>query len=115
MNKGHSKLITLSQLGFHDTTISHIECQLRGGWQALDSTRSLQAFQGYHATGDDCEIHLVRPDELVRRLRMKQGARIRVGSNAITFNSIDVIEELTIDEDKQQGKPSDKNTVFNTD
>ncbi len=115
MNKGHSKLIRMSQFGKHDTVITYIECQLRGGWQGLDNTRSREEFQGYHATGDDCEIHLVRPDELVRRLRMKQGARIRVGSNAITFNSIDVIEELTIDEDKQQGKPSDKNTVFNTD
>jgi len=45
---------------------------------------------------------------------MKQGARIRNGSNAITFNSNEVIEELTVDEDKQQGKPSDKSTVFNT-
>ena len=104
----------MSQLGFHDTTISHIECQLRGEWQPLDNTRGLQTFQGFHATGKNCEVHLVRPDELVRRFRMKQGARIRNGSNAITFNSSEVIEELTVDEDKQQGKPSDKSTVFNT-
>ena len=115
MNKGHSKLITLSQFDIHDTVITYIECQLRGSWQGLDNIRNREEFKGYHATGDDCEIHLVRPDELVRRFRMREGAIIRLGSNAVTFDSNQVIEELTIDEDKQQGKPSDKNTVFNTD
>jgi len=114
MNKSPSKLIALSQSG-NPTVISFIECQLRGNWQSLDSPRVREEFRGYHATGDDCEIHLVRPDELVRRFRMKQGATIRVGSNAIAFDSDQVIEELTIDEDKQQGKPSDKSTVFNVD
>jgi len=114
MNKSHSKLITLSESG-DPTVISYIECQLRGNWQSLDSPRVRDEFRGYHATGDDCEIHLVRPDELVRRFRIKKGATVRIGSNAVTFDSEQVIEELTIDEDKQQGKPSDKNTVFSKD
>ena len=94
MNKGHSKLITLPPPGQHDTVITHIELQLRGEWQGLHSYSTKEEFQTYHAKGKDCEAHLVRPDELVRRFRFTQGANIRVGSSAIMFNSEDIIEEL---------------------
>ena len=92
----------------HDTVITYIECVLGKNWKPLDSPRTREEFNAFLATSPEADVSLVRPDELVRRFSFRNNSLIRIGSNAIKFRASDVIDEISTDEDKQTGKPSNK-------
>lgn len=95
-----------------DTVITFLECQLRGSWQQLEDFRHSQEFTNFRSNSIHCEVHLVRQDELVRKFHFKEDSFIKIGATAIKFRGQDVDEELTVDEDEQSGKITDKKVIF---
>lgn len=60
----------------------------------------------YTPLDDQNELRIVRPDGLRRAFRFKEGSTIKIAQNFVKFDVKDVIEEIAVDEDERQGKPS---------
>lgn len=91
--------------------ISFLECEVRGFWiededlSMMDNDLpSQQVWKIYHAATKGSEISLVRPDGLRRMFRFKSGAEVAIGQQMIRFEQEDVLEELSVDDDKKLGK-----------
>ena len=88
-------------------TITFLECEHRGLWK-----RKAPMFEEPNWTSfvvshkDGAEVWIVRSDGLRRAWRFKEGSVIKLGQSAIQFDHDSIIEELTVDEDAQQGRPS---------
>ena len=88
--------------------ISFLECEVRGFWLAdddlgmmNDDLPSQQVWNIYHAAVKGSEISLVRPDGLRRMFRFKNNAEVSIGQQMVRFDQDDVLEELSIDDDKK--------------
>lgn len=89
--------------------ISFLECEARGFWDVdenmmLDDRPTQQVWQIYHALTKGSEISLVRPDGLRRMFRFKSGAEVAIGQQMVRFEQKDILEELSVDDDKKIGK-----------
>jgi len=87
--------------------ISFLECEVRGEWTPQkfpppSTTKS--TWVRYMAINQGCEVWVVRPDGLRRAWKFKQNAPILINQSTLLFNDDDVIDEIAVDEDKQQGK-----------
>jgi hypothetical protein len=89
-------------------TISYIECMVKGeGWEKIKkhTDLSLQIWRMYKVCNEDAsELWIIRPDGLRRAWKFRLGSIIEVGAQVVQFRNDDVIEELAIDEDAQEGK-----------
>ena len=89
-------------------TIAYIECMVRGeGWQKITKRTDLglQVWRMYKVCNEgDSELLIVRPDGLRRAWKFRLGSIIEVGAQVVQFRNDDVIEELAVDEDAQEGK-----------
>lgn len=94
-------------------TIAHIECMVKGkGWNQLtrDNVASNTIWRRYQVWKEnENELWVVRPDGLRRAWIFKNTSIIEVSPQAVQFRSIDIVDELAIDEEEQKGgKPSPK-------
>src|SRR5690242_8010855 len=109
--------------------ITFLECSLVGGWKTIDFDplgdipesqaeilllRSKNLWTIYKVWKEPAEILLVRPDELVRRFSFRNESIVYVGQSAIKFNQMQLLEELSVDQDVQEGKRP-KSKVVSTD
>ena len=89
-------------------TVSFIECVVKNDcWEYQAKTEQIErdVWRFYQVWKEDgAEVWIVRPDGLRRAWSFKIGSIIQIGLQVIQFNKDDVIEELTVDEDAQQGK-----------
>lgn len=89
--------------------ISFLECEVRGFWEEdedymINEHPKQQVWQIYHALVKGAEISLVRPDGLRRMFRFKSGAEVAMGQQMIKFEQEDILEELSVDDDKKFGR-----------
>ena len=91
--------------------ISFLECEVRGFWMEDEDLGvmnndlpSQQVWKIYNAATKGSEISLVRPDGLRRMFRFKSGAEVAIGQQMIRFEQEDVLEELSVDDDKKMDK-----------
>ena len=89
-------------------TISFIECMVKGeGWQKIikHTDLALQIWMMYKVADEGAsELWIIRPDGLRRAWKFRLGSIIEVGAQVVQFRNEDVIEELAVDEDAQEGK-----------
>ena len=93
------------------TYISFLECEVRGFWiedevlgMISNDLPSQQVWKIYHAAAKGSEISLVRTDGLRRMFRFKNGAEVAIGQQMVRFEQEDMLEELSVDDDKKLGK-----------
>ena len=91
--------------------ISFLECEVRGFWlededcgMSNNDLPSQQVWKIYHAATKGSEISLVRPDGLRRMFRFKKNTEVAIGQQMIRFEQEDILEELSIDDEKKLGK-----------
>lgn len=90
--------------------ISFLECEIRGFWVTDEDLGmathqpNQQVWKIYNAATKGSEISLVRPDGLRRMFRFKAGAEVAIGQQMIRFEQEDVLEELSVDDDKKSGR-----------
>ncbi len=92
--------------------ISFSECEVRGEWTPTDfpppSTVN-STWAKYCAINEGAEVWVVRSDGLRRAWKFKQHSFVLINQNMLLFNHKDIIDEIAIDEEEQQGKkPSSK-------
>jgi len=97
----------MSNMSIRNSFISFLECEVRGEWTPQkfpppSTTNSTWA--RYAAINKGAEIWLVRSDGLRRAWRFKQNAYVLINQSMLLFNHADIIEELAVDEDEQQGR-----------
>jgi len=91
------------------TYISFLECEVRGyGLDNLDPEVTNEypakfSWKTYTALKDS-EASLVRSDGLRRIFKFRKNSEISIGQMMLEFDQDDVIEELSVDEDKQSGR-----------
>lgn len=88
--------------------ISFLECEVRGFWMededlgmVNNDLPSQQVWKIYNAATKGSEISLVRPDGLRRMFRFKSGTEVGIGQQMVRFEQEDVLEELSVDDDKK--------------
>lgn len=86
--------------------ISFLECEVRGFWEEdedfmMNESPRQHVWQIYHALTKGSEISLVRPDGLRRMFRFESGAEIAIGQQMIRFEQNDMLEELSVDDNKK--------------
>ena len=92
------------------TYIAFLECVFRGRWvSAADekegiSENSQNDFNEYSAIEDGSQLWVVMPDRLRRAFRFKESSLVFIYGSTVRFDQNDVIEELAVDEEKQEGK-----------
>lgn len=92
------------------TYISFLECEVRGFWledediSMNNDLPSQQVWKIYHATTKGSEVSLVRSDGLRRMFRFKSGTEVGIGQQMVRFEQEDLLEELSVDDDKKLSK-----------
>ena len=90
------------------TYISFLECEVRGYWmddlapEIVDEYPAKFPWKTYSAL-IEAEVSLVRSDGLRRIFKFEKGSEISIGQMMLEFNQEDVVDELSVDEDKQAG------------
>lgn len=89
--------------------ISFLECEVRGFWDEeeysmMGDNPSQHVWKIYTAMTKGSEVSLVRPDGLRRMFRFHSGTEVAIGQQMIRFEQEDVLEELSVDDDKKLGK-----------
>jgi hypothetical protein len=93
--------------------MTYIELVTKGGWtEKLPPFEdpwplkhmNLAGFRVFVALTSDAEICLVEPEVVTRRFQFQVGAYIAVGQSVVVFDSDEVKDELTVDEDLREGK-----------
>jgi hypothetical protein len=91
--------------------ISFLECEVRGFWMededpgmVNNELPSQQVWKIYSAATKGSEISLVRPDGLRRMFRFKKHAEVAIGQQMVRFEQEDVLEELSVDDEKNNKK-----------
>jgi len=91
------------------TYISFLECEVRGFWiddldpEIVDEYPAKFPWKTYSAL-KEAEVSMVRSDGLRRIFKFEKGSEISIGQMMLEFNQEDVIDELSVDEDKQAGR-----------
>ncbi len=89
-------------------TVSCIESVVKNDcWKQIikDALLERDMWRVYQVWKEDgAEVWIVRPDGLRRAWSFKVDSLVQVSSNAVMFRAQDVKEELSVDEDAQQGK-----------
>ena len=91
------------------TFISFLECEVRGPWEEEDFNMmsdlpTQQVWRIYNAVVKGSEVSLVQPDGLRRMFRFKAGAEVAIGQQMVRFEQEDLLEELSVDDDKKLGR-----------
>ena len=91
------------------TYISFLECEVRGYWldnldpEIVNDYPSKFPWKTYSALKDP-EVALIRFDGLRRIFKFRKHSEISIGQMMLEFDQEDVIDELSVDEDKQAGR-----------
>jgi len=93
------------------TYLAFLECEIRGNWQSEDQERveiNGEEFpagrHSYMSLEKGDEIWIVQPNLNRRAFTFKKHSEIEIIGTTIKFNQDDVVDELSVDEEKQQGK-----------
>ncbi len=87
------------------------ECEVRGNWRE-GAAPAGPAGRWFIAEDDDCQVWLVRQDGLRRAFAFKKGANITMTSMMLSFESSNIANELSVDEDEQAGKQTSSKLRF---
>lgn len=93
------------------TYLAFLECEIRGNWMSEEEDRidlNGQEFpegrHSYMSLNHGCEIWIVQPGVTRRAFSFKKHSEIEIIGTTVKFDQDDIIQELAIDEEKQQGK-----------
>jgi hypothetical protein len=84
------------------TFITFLECEIEGNWSTM--TPNGGGSGHYIAKEDNAIVRLVREDGLKRNFAFRKNATIYITPMMLRFESDDMIEELTVDEDERAGR-----------
>jgi len=84
--------------------IAFLECVFSGFWDMNYSTGGPITYTA--ESDDNCTVALVRTDGLRRMWNFKKGDYVSIFNQVLVLNLKADLNELTVDEDEQQGKPS---------
>ena len=87
--------------------ITFLECRFTGNWDFSYDGKTIT----YTSTGNTCRVAIVRNDGLRRTWQIKEGNYVSIRESFLIMSLNNIDEEITIDEDEQQGKQS-LNKVF---
>lgn len=91
-----------SPIKYKSIFLTFFECGVKGEWK----DQPMWEMHYYTALDDQNELWIVRPDGLKRAFRFRESSTIKIAQNLVKFDVKDVIEEIVVDEDERQGKPS---------
>lgn len=91
--------------------IAFLECEIRGKWESEEDERidmNGEEFpagrHSYRSLENRCELWIVQPNLNRRAFSFKRHSEIEIIGATVKFYQGDIIQELAVDEQKQQGK-----------
>lgn len=81
--------------------IAFQECEVRGDWTGTTDVGKVAWI--YTSEDEDGQVHLVRQDGLKRAFSFKKGSVVGMIPMTVFFESDNVTDELTVDEDERAG------------